>query len=107
MRAAGAHVVIADGWLVGFVGRNAGSVAVRLPEDEPLRSELARAAAGALRRWALAQALPAIGWSADADPPLSRGPLAPFLREAGFEPVGPGFRLRSLPPEAPGVERAT
>jgi ATP-dependent Lhr-like helicase len=100
MRAAGLHLVLVDGRLAALVGRGAGTVHVLLPPEEPLRSQVGRAAALSLARWALAQALPALGWSAEGAPPLSRGPLAPFLREAGLEPTGPGFRLGLRAPHA-------
>jgi hypothetical protein len=80
-------------------------VHVLLPAEEPLRSQVGRAAALSLARWAFAQALPALGWSVEGVAPLSRGPLAPFLREAGLEPTGPGFRLglRASHVDLPGI----
>jgi len=91
MRAAQTHVVIAEGTLAAYLARGGSEVRLLLPPDEPQRTRIARATAHALVRWALASGRPTLGWSGE--PPLSRGPLAPFLAEAGFRPSGPGVRL--------------
>jgi ATP-dependent Lhr-like helicase len=94
MRAAGTHVVLVDGHLTACLSRSQGALALVLPEDEPARSERARAAAHALARWARATGRPTLGWSpAPEAPSLARGPLGPFLAEAGLVAQGPGVRL--------------
>ena len=67
-----------------------------LPDEEPARSRIARALAAALARWARRTGRTSLGWGSQ-DAPLNQGPLAPFLIEAGFLPIGPGFRLQTLP----------
>jgi ATP-dependent Lhr-like helicase len=92
-RAAGAHVVLVDGRLAAWVSNGRRTVVPLLPEEEPVRSRLARAAAGALRAWAERTGRHSIGWAVGEGSPLAEGPLAPFLLAAGFVRSGPGFRL--------------
>jgi ATP-dependent Lhr-like helicase len=111
-RAAGAHVVLVDGRLAAWVSNGRRTVVPLLPEEEPVRSRLARAAAGALRAWAERTGRHSIGWAVGEGSPLAEGPLAPFLLAAGFVRSGPGFRLAapaaslagSGPPEHGGEE---
>jgi ATP-dependent Lhr-like helicase len=95
VRVPGAHVVLVDGRLAGYVSRDERELCVFLPEAEPARSAVGRAAAKALTTWAVRMGRPGLGWSPDEEVPASRGPLASFLAAAGFQPFGPGFRLRS------------
>jgi ATP-dependent Lhr-like helicase len=95
-RVAGAHVVLVGGRLVAWVSRGERDAFVLLPEDEPQRSRAGQGAATALAAWCQRTSRPTIGWGDDG-PSLARGPLAPFLRDAGFEPSGPGFRLAKRP----------
>jgi len=79
-----------------------------LPEEEPARARTARAAAGALARWAGRTARSVLGWGNEGVA-LAESPLAPFLAEAGFVRSGPGFRLAATmavarPPRAGGVD---
>jgi len=92
-RAAGPHVVLADGALVAVVSRGARTVTPLLPEHEPARSHAASGAARALREWCETTTRPALGWAVSEGPALAEGPLAPFLTQAGFVRSGPGFRL--------------
>jgi ATP-dependent Lhr-like helicase len=96
-RAAGLHVVLADGVVVAVLNRGARQVTAILPEEEPARSRLAGAAARALRHWCEATSRPALGWAVGEGTALAEGPLAPFLAEAGFVRSGPGFRLQGAP----------
>src|SRR5439155_6405897 len=91
-RAAGAHVVIVDGRLTAYIVRGRRELAVFLPQDEPLRSGTGAAAATALARWA-GRARGPLGWSEEDGRGLAESPLAPYLKDAGFVPWGPGFRL--------------
>jgi ATP-dependent Lhr-like helicase len=93
-RTAGAHVALVDGQLSAYVTKGEGSVALLLPPEEPRRSQVARAAARALGRWAVLTARTTLGWSAEpGELPLTKSPLQPFMAEAGFLPSGPGYRL--------------
>jgi len=93
MRAAGAHVVLADGALAAYLGRGERELWTFLPEEQPARTETARAAGRALADWARRTGRSALGWSVADGAPLAESPLAPFLIEAGFVRSGPGFRL--------------
>jgi ATP-dependent Lhr-like helicase len=94
MRAAGAHVVLVDGALAAYVTKGEGNLSLMFPEEEPRRSQVAHAAASALGRWAALSGRATLGWgAAPAAPPLSQGPLQPFMTEAGFVASGPGYRL--------------
>lgn len=93
MRAAGAYVVLVDGALAAYVGRGEREVATFLPADEPARSQVAKALARAVARWAAGSHRINLGWASVDDLPPARSPLAPYLTEAGFAPSGPGFRL--------------
>ncbi len=95
-RDAGAHVVLVEGALGAFVPRGEREVALFLPEAEPARTAAAGAIAAALAAWCIATGRVSLGW--DSTPPLSRGPLAPHFARHGFEPSGPGFRLRPSRP---------
>ena len=103
-RAAGLHVVLADGVVAAVLSRGARQVTAVLPVDEPARSRLAGAAARALRHWCEATSRPALGWAVGESPALAEGPLAPFLAEAGFVRSGPGFRLPGAPAMVPGAD---
>ena len=102
-RMAGAHVVLVDGALIGYVSREQRELRVFLPGEEPGRSDVGRAAARALAAWAIQTGRPSLGWVLGEEA-ATRGPLAPFLSAAGFQAFGPGFRLRSA--ETPGKGRA-
>jgi ATP-dependent Lhr-like helicase len=106
MRAAGLHVAVVDGALAALVTRGDGEVLPVLPEGEPARTRTARGLAAALARWALRTGRTSLGWSgsgAGAD----RGLLADALRDSGFLPWGPGFRLTGTPPPAAEPDRAS
>jgi ATP-dependent Lhr-like helicase len=92
-RVPGAHVVLVDGFLSAYISREQRELRVFLPADEPSRSAMGRSAANALAAWARQTKRPGLGWSADEEIPANKGPLAPFLLEAGFLAAGPGFRL--------------
>jgi ATP-dependent Lhr-like helicase len=98
-RAAGSHVVLVDGALTAFVGRRGRDVVTLLPDDEPSRTAVARAAARALAAWCARTGRAALGWAGGPGPTLAEGPLAPYLVEAGFARSGPGFRLSTVDPD--------
>jgi ATP-dependent Lhr-like helicase len=94
-RGAGAHVVISDGRLLGYVARSETDLLLSLRPDEPERSHDARALAfglaslveGGRRRILTIERID----GADAN----RSPLAPALLAAGFTPVRDGFQKRA------------
>jgi ATP-dependent Lhr-like helicase len=98
VRAPGHHVLLADGRLAAFLARDGGEFQAFLPEREPDRSRIGRAAAEALAAWIAGTARSGLGWD-QTDPT----PLDPFLLAAGFHPAGQGFRLalQSQRPEPP------
>jgi ATP-dependent Lhr-like helicase len=104
MRAAGTHVALVDGELAAYLGKGEREITPYLPDDEPQRSERARALARVLARWAAQSDRRALGWSLVAGEPIARSVLAPFLLEAGFVPSGPGLRLPSQPEGEPPPE---
>ena len=92
-RAAGLHVVLADGLVAAVLSRGARQVTAVLPGEEPARSRLAGAAARALRLVRGHLPRPWDGrWARDRP---RRGPLAPFLAEAGFVRSAPGSGCRA------------
>jgi ATP-dependent Lhr-like helicase len=103
-RAAGLHVVLADGVVVAVLSRGARQVTAVLPGEGPSRSRLAAAAARALRHWCETTSRAALGWAVGEGPSLAESPLAPFLAEAGFVRSGPGFRLAGSPATVPAAE---
>ena len=92
-RAAGSHVVLVEGRLGTYVSRNGRDVFPLLPDEEPLRSHVARGVAQALARWAEASGRPTLGWASGRGAGLAEGPLGRHLAEVGFVRSGPGFRL--------------
>ena len=104
-RSVGARVVLVDGALTAYLRRGNPNIQVLLPEDEPERSQVARALAEFLA-----------GYVQRADNPDGRGrtsmlittingvpvvehPLARFLLDAGFQAAPLGFNVRrGLPP---------
>jgi ATP-dependent Lhr-like helicase len=93
-RTPGAHVVLAEGRLVAYLTREQRQLHAFLPEEEPERTRLGRAAARALRSWAQRTGRFRLGWS-PAETETGLGGLRPFLLETGFVPSGPGARLGS------------
>ncbi|HWR16602.1 MAG TPA: DEAD/DEAH box helicase [Terriglobales bacterium] len=95
-RASGASVVLIDGILAAFLRRRNPSIRVFLPEDEPDRSQYARALARqlaevAVRRQSRKQGL-LIGEINNA--PAREHFLARFLEESGFVDTALGFQMR-------------
>jgi ATP-dependent Lhr-like helicase len=98
-RAAGAHVVIRNGELVGWLGRAETNLLTFLPADEPGRSaaaaDLARALAGLVESGRRRVVLVARVDGADPDASTLAGPLS----EAGFVRGSRGYmKRRSAPP---------
>jgi ATP-dependent Lhr-like helicase len=97
-RAAGAHVILLDGRLLGYVGRTEKNLITFLPPEEPERGQAAQALAGALaavvdeeRRRSLLVA------RVDGDEP-GKSPLGPRLLAAGFTATIKGYFKRGAGP---------
>jgi ATP-dependent Lhr-like helicase len=112
-RSVGARVVLVDGALTAYLRRGNPNIQVLLPEDEPARSQTARALAEFL-----------VGYVQRADNPEGRGrtsmliasingvpvaehPLARFLLDGGFQPAPLGFNVRRGLPSLPGTPAET
>jgi ATP-dependent Lhr-like helicase len=104
-RSVGARVVLVDGALTAYLRRGNPNVQVLLPEEEPQRSQTARALAEFLV--AQVQRLEADGGERGRGGMLvtqvngvsvAEHPLARFLLDAGFQPGAMGFNVtRGLP----------
>ena len=99
-RVSGASVVLVNGRLTAFLRRRNPAIRVMLPENEPERSQLARATASkladvAMRRQGRRTGL-LIG-EIDGAPARSHF-LAPFLEEAGFVVTANGYQMRRVAP---------
>jgi ATP-dependent Lhr-like helicase len=96
MRIAGASVILVNGALAAYVGRGEKQLTVFLPEDEPTRSNMARAIADTLASIVTSGTRRALLIAEINDEPASRSPLAPFLAEAGFAATGLGYQMRAI-----------
>src|ERR1051325_864282 len=96
MRIAGASVILVNGVLAAYVGRGEKQLSVFLPEDEPTRSNTARAVAETLAAIVTGGTGRALLITEINGEPASRSPLAPFLIEAGFAATGLGYQMRAV-----------
>jgi ATP-dependent Lhr-like helicase len=99
-RVAGAHAVLVDGVLAGYVARDEREVLAFLPEAEPDRSRIGRAVARALAGWSARTGRLRLGYEVGGAPPLGSSPIASYLLEAGFVRSGPGVILVAAPDES-------
>ncbi|MBV9493002.1 MAG: winged helix DNA-binding domain-containing protein, partial [Acidobacteria bacterium] len=97
MRIAGAKVILVNGALAAYVSRGEKQLTIFLPEDEPTRTNTARAVAKTLASIVTNGVRRALLITEINDEPASRSPLAPFLAEAGFAPTGLGYQMRAIP----------
>ena len=93
-RSVGALVVLVNGALAAYLPRGGRQATVYLPDDEPGRSTVARALAGALARLARDEQRGGLLVGEINGLPPAEHPLAPFLVEAGFNPSAMGFQMR-------------
>jgi ATP-dependent Lhr-like helicase len=93
-RSVGALVVLANGLLAAYIPRGGRQLVVWLPDDEPMRSNVARALSIELARLARDEARGGllVGEINGQDPALH--PLTPYLIEAGFNPSAMGLQMR-------------
>jgi ATP-dependent Lhr-like helicase len=87
----GAIVIVTNGACAAYLARGGRALTVYLPDDEPARSMVARAVAGALAEHG-GLLLTEINGG-----PAGEHPLAPFLVEAGFALSALGFALSRRP----------
>jgi ATP-dependent Lhr-like helicase len=93
-RTVGALVVLVNGALAAYLPRGGRQIAVYLPEDEPARSTVGRALAGALAGLARDEQRGGLLVTEVNGQDPAQHPLAPFLIEAGFAPSAMGFQMR-------------
>ncbi len=86
-RSVGAAVIVTNGACAAYLARGGRALTVYLPDDEPARSLVARAVAGALAEHG------GLLLSEINGGPPGEHPLAPFLVEAGFALSALGFAL--------------
>ena len=108
-RSVGARVVLVDGALTVYLRRGNPNIQVLLPEDEPARSQVARALAESLaayvqrvdnpeRRGRNSMLITSVNGI-----PVAQHPLARFLLDAGFQAAPLGFNVRRGLPPLPGT----
>ena len=96
-RSVGAQVILVNGLMACYISRGEKQLYVFLPDDEPLRSTVAREVANAIADIVREGHRRALLIAEINDEPASRSPLAPFLVEAGFAATGLGYQMRRLP----------
>ncbi|HUQ92545.1 MAG TPA: DEAD/DEAH box helicase [Bryobacteraceae bacterium] len=97
-RAAGASVILVNGRLAAFLRRGNSAIRVMLPEEEPDRSQVARALAQKLAEVAVQRQTRRSGVLIETinDEPAGSHFLARFLEESGFVPSAAGFQMRRV-----------
>ncbi|MGZ5462541.1 MAG: Lhr family helicase [Thermoanaerobaculia bacterium] len=93
-RSVGAEVVLVNGLMACYVSRGEKQFYVFLPEDEPVRSTVAREIAKTLASLVLEGRRRALLVNEINEEPAARSPLAPFLAEAGFVSTAMGMQIR-------------
>jgi ATP-dependent Lhr-like helicase len=107
-RSVGARVVLVDGALAAYLRRGNPNVQVLLPEEEPARSQVARAVAEFLVQYVQRDTNPegrgrtSMLITAVNGVRVAEHPLARFLLDAGFQPAPLGFNVRRNLPALPG-----
>ena len=93
-RSVGAQVILVNGLMACYISRGEKQLIVFLPDDEPLRSNVARAVARQLASLVTEGVRRAMLIAEINDEPVSRHFIAPFLIEEGFSPSAMGYQLR-------------
>ena len=93
-RSVGAEVILVNGLMSCYVSRGEKQLVVFLPEDEPLRSHVARAVAKTLASLVTEGGRRALLLTEINDEPVARHFIAPFLIEEGFSATAMGYQLR-------------
>jgi ATP-dependent Lhr-like helicase len=94
-RSVGAHVILVNGLMACYLSRGEKQLFVFLPEDEPVRSVVAREVAKTLASIVHDGTRRAMLIAEINDEPAARSPLAPHLVEAGFVATAMGYQLRA------------
>jgi ATP-dependent Lhr-like helicase len=108
-RSVGARVVLVDGALTAYLRRGNPNIQVLLPEDEPARSQAARALAEFLAGYVQRTENPegrgrnSMLITSVNGVPVAEHPLARFLLDAGFQAAPLGFNVRRGLPPLPGT----
>ncbi len=108
-RTVGARVVLVDGALTAYLRRGNPNIQVMLPEDEPARSQAARALAEFLASYVQRPDNPegrgrtSMLISSVNGVPVAEHPLARFLLDAGFQAAPLGYNVRRGLPPLPGA----
>ena len=95
-RSVGAQVILVNGLMACYISRGEKQLIVFLPEDEPLRTNVARAVARTLASIVLGGTRRAMLITEINDEPVARSPLASYLIEEGFSPSALGYQLRAV-----------
>lgn len=112
-RSVGARVVLVDGALTAYLRRGNPNLQVLLPDDEPARSQVARALAEFLAERVQRAENPegrgrtSMLISSVNGVPVAEHPLARFLLDAGFQAAPLGFNVRRGLPSLPGSLQET
>jgi len=95
-RAAGARVVLVDGYATGWIARGDRSVLVAVPDEDPDRSRRGVALAREMVRLAQLPTAERSGWLVAElnGEPATASPLARYFVEAGFAVTSGGLQLR-------------
>jgi ATP-dependent helicase Lhr and Lhr-like helicase len=107
-RSVGARVVLVDGALAAYIRRGNPNLQILLPEDEPQRSQTARALAEFLVHHVQRDNNPegrgrtSMLITQVNGVPVAGHPLARFLLDAGFQAAPLGFNVRRNLPSLPG-----
>jgi ATP-dependent Lhr-like helicase len=108
-RTVGGRVVLVDGALTAYLRRGNPNIQVLLPEDDPARSQVARALAEFLATYVQRADNPegrgrtSMLISSVNGIPAAEHPLARFLLDAGFHAAPLGFNVRRGLPSLPGT----
>lgn len=108
-RSVGARVVLVDGALTAYLRRGNPNIQVLLPEDEPMRSQVARSLAEFLAAYVQRAENPerrgrnSMLITSVNGVPVAEHPLARFLLDAGFHAAPIGFNVRRGLPPLPGT----
>ncbi len=110
-RSVGARVVLADGALTAYMRRGNPAIQVMLPDEEPARSQVARALAeffvAQTQREDAGQARQGMLITQVNGVAVAEHPLARYLLDAGFHAAPMGFNVRRGLPALPGRAAAS
>ena len=99
-RSVGAEVILVSGLMACYVSRGEKQFYVFLPEDEPVRSTVAREIARTLASLVRDGRRRALLVNEINEKPAARSALAPFLTEAGFVATAMGMQIRQAAKDA-------